>query len=232
MFSPFSKGFKVTPKGTSSDRFTFNWTLALPLIVVFLLTLGSFGHYLFSTLGNTVGAATSIDGKMIGGIIVTGMWSVYNLVIIGIALLIMLDVPKPDIYDWLPLQRGVKLTSANGTVWGTTTELSEGGAEIELRRWVHLDRAVTLEILEEGLTLSGKITYSDLSGKFPKIRVMFEQLSLPQHQRLVELLFCRPGQWTQRQTPGELRSLWILLTVLFRPLSLMGKKKISAITEN
>jgi cellulose synthase (UDP-forming) len=232
MFSPFSKGFKVTPKGTSSDRFTYNWTLALPLIVVFLLTIVSFGHYLFSTLGNTNGVATSINGKMIGAIIVTGMWSVYNLVIIGIALLIMLDVPKPDIYDWLPLQRGVKLTSANGTVWGTTTELSEGGAEIELRRWVHLDRAVTLEILEEGLTLSGKITYSDLSGKFPKIRVMFEQLSLPQHQRLVEMLFCRPGQWTQRETPGELRSLWILLTVLFRPLSLMGKKKISAITEN
>ncbi len=228
MFSPFSKGFKVTPKGTSSDRFTYNWTLALPLIVVLLLTAVSFGHYLFSILGDTLGAATSIDGKMIGGIIVTGMWSVYNLLVIGVALLIMLDVPKPDIYDWLPLRRGVKLIGRNGTVWGKTTEISEGGAEIELRQWVDLDRAITLEILEEGLALPGKITHSDRSGKFPRIRVMFEQLSLLQHRRLVEMLFCRPGQWMQRETPGELRSLWILLTVLFKPLSLMRKKKIAA----
>jgi cellulose synthase (UDP-forming) len=137
----------------------------------------------------------------------------------------MLDVPKPDIYDWLPLRRGVKLTSANGTVWGTTTELSEGGAVIELKQWVHLDRAVTLEILEEGLTLSGKITHSDLSGKFPRVQVMFEQLSLPQHRHVVQILFCRPGQWTQRETPGELRSLWLLLKVLLRPLVSFGKKK-------
>ncbi|MBE9167840.1 glycosyltransferase [Pleurocapsales cyanobacterium LEGE 06147] len=232
MFSPFSKGFRVTPKGTSSDRFTYNWTLALPLIVVLLLTIVSFGYYLFSTLGNMAGSAASIDGKLIGGIIVTGMWSVYNLLIIGIALLIMLDVPKPDIYDWLPLRRGVKLTSANGTVWGMTTELSEGGAEIELRRWIHLDRFVTLEIPEEGLTLPGKITHSERSGKFPRVRVMFEPLSLSQHRRLVEILFCRPGQWTQRETPGELRSLWILLTVLLKPLNFIGKKKILAVTKN
>jgi cellulose synthase (UDP-forming) len=230
MFSPFSKGFKVTPKGTSSDRYTYNWTLAAPLIVVFILTLVSFGYNALSSLNHVTESATAIDAKLVGGMLFTQIWGAYNLLVIGIALLIMLDVPKPDIYDWLPLRRGVKLTSANGTVWGTTTELSEGGAVIELKQWVHLDRAVTLEILEEGLTLSGKITHSDLSGKFPRVQVMFEQLSLPQHRHVVEILFCRPGQWTQRETPGELRSLWLLLKVLLRPLVSFGKKKTNRIT--
>jgi cellulose synthase (UDP-forming) len=225
MFSPFSKGFKVTPKGTSSDRFTYNWTLAAPLMVVFILNLVSFGHNVSSTLNNLAESATPMDAELLGGILLGWIWGVYNLLVIGIALLIMRDVPKPDIYEWLPLRRGVKLTSANGTVWGTTTEISEGGAIIELKQWMHLERAVTLEILEEGLTLPGKITYSERSGKFPRIRVMFEQLSLPQHRHLVEILFCRPGQWTQRETPGELRSLWLLLKVLLRPLVSFGKKK-------
>ncbi len=38
MLNPFSKGFKVTPKGTRSDRYYFNWRLAWPLIIVFVAT--------------------------------------------------------------------------------------------------------------------------------------------------------------------------------------------------
>ncbi|MBE9167841.1 glycosyltransferase [Pleurocapsales cyanobacterium LEGE 06147] len=228
MFSPFTKGFRVTPKGGLRDRFTYNWSLAFPLIVISILTLVNFGHILITNLNQIAQSNPSTDTQLIGGMLLTGIWSVYNLLVIGIALLIMLDVPKSDIYEWLPLQRRVKLASANETVWGTTTKFSEGGAEIELKRWVHLDRAVNLEILEEELTLPGKITHSDLSGKFPRVRVMFEPLSLPQHRRLVEILFCRPGQWTQRETPGELSSLWLLLKVLLRPLVLLvllSKKK-------
>ncbi len=36
MLSPFSKGFNVTAKGTVSDRFSFNWKLALPLLLLFI----------------------------------------------------------------------------------------------------------------------------------------------------------------------------------------------------
>ena len=230
MFSPFSQGFKVTPKGTSSDRYIYNWTLAAPLIVVFIITLISFGHNVSSTLGNIAESGTPMDAELLGGIFLGWIWGAYNLLVISIALLIMLDVPKPDIYEWLSLRRGVKIASTHGTVWGMTTEISEGGAVIELRKWIHLDRAVTLEILEEGLTLHGKITHSDLSGKFPRVRVMFEELSLPQHRQLVEMLFCRLGQWKRRETPGELRSLWLLLKVLLRPLLSFGNKKTNRIT--
>ena len=161
-----------------------------------------------------------MDVEQLVGTIGDWSWAGLNLLTIGIALLIMLDVPKADIYEWLSLQRKVKLTSADQTVWGMTTKLSEGGAEIQLRSRVDLARVVTVEIPEEGLTLSGKITCTHRRDKFPRVRVMFEQLSLPQQRRLVEMLFCRPGQWQRHQTPGELRSLWLLLKVFWKPLIL------------
>ena len=229
MFNPFSKGFQVTPKGTSRDRFSYNWTLAAPLIVVFILTMFSFGHNVSSILNNITESGTKMSAEMLGGIVLDWIWGAFNLLTIGIALFIMLDVPKPDIYEWLPLKRRVKLTSGNDTVWGTTTEISEGGAEIELRHWSHLNRVLTIEIPEEELILSGKITYSNHRDKFPRVRVMFDHLSPSQHRHLVELLFCRPGQWQQRETPGELYSLWLLLKVLLRPLVLFGKNKTNKI---
>ena len=218
ILSPFHRGFKVTPKGISRNQFYFNWILALPLIILLIATVVSF----WMNLG-IVNTPQESDINL--GLI----WSTYNLLTISIALLTLLDVPKPDLYEWFPLRRTVKLISADQTCWGVTARLSEVGAEIEVRQNVSLNQSVTLELIEEGLKLQGKITHTQFTGKFLKVRVKFEKVSLPQHRRLVEMLFCRPGQWKRRQTPGELRSLWLLFRVLLRPLVLLSKQKVRAI---
>ena len=46
MLNPFQKGFKVTPKGIASDRFSFNWNLGWPLIVLFAATAFGLCHNL------------------------------------------------------------------------------------------------------------------------------------------------------------------------------------------
>ena len=218
ILSPFHRGFKVTPKGISRNRFYFNWILALPLIILLIATVVSF----WMNLG-IVNTPQESDINL--GLI----WSTYNLLTISIALLTLLDVPKPDLYEWFPLRRTVKLISADQTCWGVSARLSEVGADIELRQNVPLNESVTLELIEEGLKLQGKITHTQFTGKFLKVRVKFEKVSLPQHRRLIEMLFCRPGQWKRRQTPGELRSLWLLFRVLLRPLVLLSKQKVRAI---
>ncbi len=219
ILNPFHRGFKVTPKGISRNRFYFNWILALPLIILLIATVVSF----WMNLG-IVNPPQESDINL--GLI----WSTYNLLTISIALLTLLDVPKPDLYEWFPWRRSVRLTSADQTCWGVTARLSEVGAEIELRQNVSLNESVTLELIEEGLKLQGKITHTHFTGKFFKVRVKFEKVSLPQHRRLVEMLFCRPDQWKRRQTPGELRSLWLLFRVLLRPLVLLSKEKVRAIS--
>ena len=222
LLSPFSKGFKVTPKGVSQNRFIFNWNLALPLIVVFVLTLASFGYSVSLTLNNLVEPSAPLDAELFGGMLLAWFWGAYNLLVIGAALVVMLDAPNPDVYEWFPLRHNVLLSDASQTVWGVTQRLSEVGAEIELRQHAPLNTSVTLDV--EGLKLQGRITWSQAIAKFPTVQIRFEQVSLAQYRRLVEMLYCQPGQWQPRQTPGELSSLWLLLKVSLRPLALFRHK--------
>ncbi|AFY70213.1 glycosyl transferase family 2 [Thalassoporum mexicanum PCC 7367] len=329
LLKPFGKGFKVTPKGINRDRLVFNWSLALPLVFLFLATAVS----LWVNLANCImhisdyGSNDDITGLNLGWI-----WSTYNLILLGIGLLIMLDVPRVDLYEWFNLRRVVKIEpdpearliqpdlqpnihqasidQANGqqhghtnrqgktdhqlnqadldqkpdpialpandleldlgdpatitaeiapnnahsstveeltmampanlnsstansnhqTYWGITSMCSEIGAEVEVTgRPPDLQPGetmpVTIEIMEVGLKLRGTITPSERSCELPKLKVRFEQVTLEQHRQLVELLFCRPGQWLRQRSPGEIASIYFLLRSLIKPRALFGKKQ-------
>jgi len=235
MLNPFSKGFKVTPKGTSSDRFSFNWNLAWPLVILFVATAISlwvnFGLCMLKGAWmNTVPPEVAIQAKGIG---LGWIWSSYNLIMLGIALLILLDVPRPSLYEWFNLHRTAKLAVIEGDTkhdfWGTTTMISEVGAEIALTQ---LDfpipqqgtvLPVTIEILERHLSLSGRVVLVTQQPDFLAVRVLFEQLTLAQQRSLVELLFCRPGQWKRRTSPGEFESLVLLFRILLYPRVLFDR---------
>ncbi len=295
MLSPFSKGFSVTPKGTASDRYSFNWHLALPLIGLFILTAVS----LWRNLGLCMFTGWSADlTPELKGLGLGWLWSSYNLMMIGIALLILLDVPKPDANDWFDLRRTVRLCFAptigltrlprpqnhhaisedvsaknsaaitgetteawwqqrerstastlfapsarallstspkregppvSLTLWGVTTMMSEGGAEVALTQASFPTLApgetlpVSLEFMEVDLKLQGVAVRSGVRDEFPTVRILFERLNLQQQRCLVEMLYCRPGQWKRRKTPGELQSLLLLFRILLKPRVLFDR---------
>lgn len=230
MLNPLSKGFKVTPKGTASDRFYFNWNLAWPLVLLFILTAVSLWRNLGMCMIQGVQQATVSPENLaqVKGIGLGWLWSGYNLLMIGIALLILLDIPKPEVYEWFDLRRVVRLNVGSKNFWGITTMISEVGAEVALTHLAPLAGAgetlpVTLEIVEEQLELPGQITRTGFSDEFPTVRVAFESFSLSQHRRLVEMLFCRPGQWKRNNTPGEFKSLLLIFRILLRPRVLFDR---------
>ncbi|MBD2771026.1 glycosyltransferase family 2 protein [Iningainema tapete] len=235
MLNPFSQGFKVTPKGTRSDRFYFNTSLAIPLIIVFIVTAVSFWRNLgMSMMMGAMGSTMTPEiAQQIKGINLGWIWGAYNLLTIGISLLILVDVPKPDVYEWFNLRRLVKLDVAGKTLWGVTTSISQVGAEVALTQAMGnistADTPITLLILEEGLVLSGQITQTGFKGEFPTMQIMFEQIALPQQRRLVEMLFCRPGQWIRQNAPSELQSLWLLLRILLKPRVLFERNLNSSV---
>ena len=232
MLTPFSKGFRVTPKGTASDRFSFNWHLAWPLVTVFIATSIS----LWINLGHSImlGAwqpnlplevAHEMQGVNLGWV-----WSVYNLWMLGIVMLILLDVPNPDPNEWFDLQRTVKLQVGEHHFWGFTTMISEVGAEVALTQkgFPNLHDVevlpIQLELMEAGLILQGHVTRTGVNGDFPTVRIIFESLDLRQQRCLTEMLFCRPGQWKNRCSPGELQSLWLLIKILLKPRVIFNRK--------
>jgi cellulose synthase (UDP-forming) len=169
--------------------------------------------------------------QLVQGMVLTWIWSAYNLLIIGIALLTLLDIPKPDIYEWFDLRRVVCLTVEGKRLWGVTTRISEGGVEVDLNQAPipeGIEKLPTkLNIMEEELELLGQITHISFVGEVPRVQVAFEHLSLPQYRRLVEMLFCRPGQWKRFETPGELRSLLLLFRSLLKPRVLCDRLRLT-----
>jgi cellulose synthase (UDP-forming) len=293
MLNPFGKGFKVTPKGIASDRFHFNWNLGWPLIILFVATAcglcQNLNIYLLHNFGDGQAVLTSAD--VLKGTGFGWIWSAYNLLMLGIALLILVDIPKPDIYEWFNLRRVVQLNIGGETFWGTTTMISESGAEVTLTQqpsfaikgkgrkdadfipefspkytvteslsqgtivksrqqfqsMLELDPesrfaidlidcdVATLEIMEEKcLIYVAKIELvrdklpldSSLhAAGFPTVQIAFDRLNISQHRCLIEMLYCRPGQWLRQETPGELRSLWLLLRIAFKPRAIFERNR-------
>jgi cellulose synthase (UDP-forming) len=238
MLRPFAKGFNVTPKGTSSDRFSVNWGLAWPLMLVFGLSAVSLwrnlGMYIVKSNWASQASSPTV-AEQLKGLELGWIWSGFNLLVLGIALLILIDVPRPDAHAWFDLRRVVRLTfyphtPQASTWWGTTTFISEVGLEVAVTEGglpslsAGETLPVALEISEIGLQLQGQVTHIGSYGEFPALRVAFEPMTAAQHRQLVEMLFCRPGQWKDHHSPGELRSLAILFQILLRPRVLFDRK--------
>ncbi len=308
MLKPFAKRFQVTPKGIASDRFRFNWKLGWPLIVLFAATAFSLWQTVNIHLVKNVGSlqAISESANLLKGISLGWIWSAYNLLMLGIALLILVDIPKPDIYEWFNLRRVVQLNIGGQSFWGITTVISESGAEVALTQWpsfavknkgskesftaaeilqkyaVHTSLSqgkikalppraaakarislaasvlelgtegrlakglidcdsATLEIMEEKCFIPvAKIklvsdksqlesSFRDAAGcsfaEFPTVRIAFDRLNISQHRCLIEMLYCRPGQWKRQETPGEWRSLWLLLRIALKPRAVFERNR-------
>ena len=212
MIRPFSSGFKVTPKGVKGEqKIRFNWILALPLMILFTLSAIS----LWRCLGMAF-LHSNHDWRL------GWVWSGYNLLMLGIALLILLDIPSQDVYQWFDLRRIVSVKLGKETIWGVTSKLSEVGLEMTLTHQLNLpphleSYEVELELVEEDIVLQGVMTTLDQADDFPRLKIQFENLTTPQHRQLVELLFCRPGQWLSRSSPGEIQSFLLLFRILIRP---------------
>ncbi len=205
LIRPFSKQFDVTPKGTANNRFYFNIALAWPLIIILIGTIICLWK----------------SWEQPSWVL---FWSLYNIFMISVSLLILLDVPKSSISDWFQLRRVVQVKIADEIGWGVTTKLSEMGAEIALTQPPSLfncasntSQNIELEIIEENLKLTGKVIHSQQNGEFPILRVEFTNITLSQHRALVKMLLCRPGQWKPHQTPGELKSIQLLFKALLKP---------------
>ncbi|MEM9154520.1 MAG: glycosyltransferase [Cyanobacteria bacterium P01_F01_bin.33] len=218
MLNPFARGFKVTPKGTTSDRFTFNWSLAWPLVALFIITAFS--------LWRNLGLCLSVDYRMVEhwtGMSWGWIWSAYNLMMVGIALLILLDVPNPDPYEWFGLRRIARLRVGDLEWWGTTDIISEVGACVELTQAgfpvADTPLEAEFEIVDAGICIPVRVVKVRQDGTFPSVQLAFaeDEIDLGNQRRLIEMLFCRPGQWQRRNTPGELRSIWLIFKILLRP---------------
>ncbi len=212
MLRPFAEKFRVTPKGIAKDSYYFNWQLAYPTIVLFILTAFSIWH----SGAQIANDSSQIDRDILMNIKLASIWNVYNLIVLGLAILVMLDVPKSNPYEWFEEKYSVSLTIGDRVYNGITKLISEVGVEIEVREKIEFTaEAVILEIPEEKLKLRSAI----IDVRDSIVRLEFDRLNLETERQLIEILYCRPGRWKHQQTPGEFKSIYLLAN------SILGKTK-------
>ena len=204
ILNPFARGFQVTPKGIESDRYYYNWKLALPLIVFLGITAISFIIALLNTTLFNI-----------------GLWfSVYNLVTLSCALIVLLDIPTPSIYRWFDVRQKIQLKSEDNIYEGVTNRLSETGAEILISNKASVGKQVSLKMMTEDITFEGNVIQTRIGDRYRLVKIEFVNLTILQQRSLINTLYCRPGRWKTKNTPGELRSILIMLQVILRPIKL------------
>ncbi|MDG2991709.1 glycosyltransferase [Candidatus Synechococcus calcipolaris G9] len=226
LWRPFGRSFRVTPKGIQRDRYAFNWQFGWPLLGLFIASGVALG----------INLANPEQGMTLAWI-----WSAYNLVVIGLALLVLIDAPQPDPFDWLPIQQTAEIAIAWEhcpplTVWGTSVLLSEGGAKISLPQCIPasaFDADLSIKLLESNIQLQADLINIELSKPgqqtqelgYPQqvIDLRFKNCDLATYRELVELLFCQPGRWQWPHTPSEGTAIALLLKSLVYPRILWAR---------
>jgi cellulose synthase (UDP-forming) len=215
IINPFSSIFKVTPKGIKNDNYYFNWRLASPLIFIFTINIITFFNLLNELKNNNIAYVTN---SLSLNIIL--FWNIYNLIMLALSLIVMLDIPKLDSYQWLTMRKKVKIITPHQIYEGFTDKICEIGAEISLNSSVKIPTEGKIEFVPEGLLLEFKTIKNQ--DKNNTIKIIFSQVSLSEYRQLIKMIFCPPNRWNYQQTPRELMSFWLLIRALFTtPLQLL-----------
>ncbi|MGK7913868.1 MAG: glycosyltransferase [Synechococcus sp.] len=232
LFKPFAARFKVTPKGVSRDRHIYNWEIAWPLIVLWLMSAITLLVSLNVAYGNGYSFFLSVPDNphFVEGMKVAWIWSAYNIFVLSIALVIMRDVPKPDLNEWFDRCTPVQLRVGSRTLEAMTRSVSEVGAEVELRGRVDGIQSAVFRIPETSVLLDSSVLAIEHLEHSTVLHLRFDRPTHAQFRALVEFLFCRPGHFKGIQVPNELGSLLILMKIFVSPIT-WGIQKTAALVD-
>ena len=220
--SPFGKGFKVTPKGVSSQGINLNWQVAAPLFVVLALYILAIGMHLFG-----LQRATNPDSLALNL-----FWAIYNLCVLVLTIQVAIDVPQQVLSLDFPHQLSCQLCLDAQQFEGITVNLSEKrtrskftssvlSAQLPNTGFLHIPSIslFNLPVVLKTKMSTVKNAAEPHFGDTSELELEFTNLDLKQERQLVEFLFCQPGQW-QKLHISETKSLWSFLSSVFRLYSL------------
>jgi len=217
---PFAKASTATRKGVKEESKNYNFHLTWPLLVLIGLTIvGLFLHYGGYWLGVWPHQQYEYEGK---GFLV--FWMLYNLLVMGAAVLAGIDQPVRRVVDRFPIETLCKVTIEGQPYWGQTHELSETGASITLKTCPNYPLrkgcAVLVEFLEQGFSVEAEVLRSRSNDHCLALSLQFTNLSLEQNRQLVDCLYGDMTWWKQRKQPGIFDSLLAMLSAVlhFRPV--------------
>lgn len=175
--------FKVTPKGVQENKISFSWNIAIPHIVLFILTL----------VGVVISVNKSIaNPSYINSVAINLSWAVYNLAGIIMSILVCIERPRFRASERFLLADEIVVNSSY--IYKTECKLSdistEGLSMVCKRENVNFEnKDEELDLIIRGMDspIKGRIVWSNEEGN--KVGIKFSQLNIEIYKRLVRYLF-------------------------------------------
>ena len=209
LVAPKRGKFNVTAKGGQHDRDCFDWRIALPYLTLAAFNLVGLGFAVWRFL---YGPA---DEQ--GTVIVTSVWTIYNLMLLGVTVIVALESRQVRADHRVKTPLPASLCGADGHMYpGHLTDYSDGGAGFSPRGNTVLDPGspVTL-VLRRGdreFAFPGSVAHMASTGAYG---IRFHPMTQAQGIDFVQCTFARADAWLgQPHDRGKSRLVRDLLDVL------------------
>lgn len=209
LIQPFGAPFRVTPKGLDDRGVRVSWSLIAPILTLLFLYLGGFAWFTWRS---------SLDLHDSDSTLVMIAWSIYNVILLVLAAQACTNVPPAPTFNRLIGQLPAELSIAGESFVVTIEQLFDDSAFIKLP--AKLPKANQSEPAYLSIPEIHTADIECTLRLFPQeellqAAVKFQNLTTVQCRRLVEYIYCQPGQWKPR-TVSELRGISALVSSVFR----------------
>jgi cellulose synthase (UDP-forming) len=196
LIKPFGAGFRVTDKAIRQGRLALNRRVALPFIILLLLHVIGIAFALFTQ--------KQIDEP--DAFLIVSYFAVSNIALLWVCILVSIDVAQRHPFVRFPRQLPCFVTWEDTGIAAETISISEGDVVLKMDSLIsNMPRKAFAHFPE--------IDLSDIPINFKEVDSSgqctfdFENLKLKQRRKLIEYLFCQPGQWN-RPSRSEGRAAW------------------------
>jgi cellulose synthase (UDP-forming) len=208
--SPRSGSFNVTVKGSQLNRAAYDLKHAAPNLLLLL----------FCFVGLVVTPSRwALYPEERGTLLVTTAWNVYNVMILGAAVMVALERPQRRKTWRVRREHRVRVFVPNQpALIGESIDMSEGGVRVRLPTFPAGVDEVLVDI-EGGFGVAAGLR-AEVVNRFTvrgmaDVRLEFVDMTPAQEEKLIELMFTEPDSWTHR--PMSQHPLQSLLTVIYAP---------------
>lgn len=214
LVNPRLGSFNVTDKGLTVNKRSFDIESIRYLMILGVLTAAALLSVPFWLV---------LNPEDTQAVLINTMWSIFNLVLVIAACLVALEQPQLRQAHRLPRQLTTIIHSGNQRWTGTTKNISETGAQIQLEVWPNIPDEVQVELIGDygaRALLDARIVRGTATSQLQTVlAVRFVNLSRTQLDDLVLVLYSDVKEWysqKRQETDNPFQSLRFIATSVRR----------------
>ncbi len=229
LINPKLGSFNVTAKGGVVNRSFFDTRIAQPFLLMLLLNfcglLMAIPRYTYIPVWPL---SMAYDGTHPGTIVMNLLWTVFNIVVLGVATAVALESQQRRQTVRVQMNVPTDVVLADGSVvQGATSDLSTGGVQINMDRTFTAAPGDSIQLVFPVLDGDATLPATVVSADGRNLRAQFDPLNLQEEEALTMVLYSRADTWLgwgeERESDRPMKSLGRILRISLHGLTITAR---------